>query len=418
MKKEITDLVLLIGTSPLPNYVVAKYFIDNYPGLKKIWLLHSDKTSSNSSTEVYAENIVKILKKNTKFTNDALFKIIALRNIENFKRLKTELRDKIKIADNADSVYHINITGGTKLMVLQCYDYFKENENIEKEFSYLSARTFDLVNDQDDIMQKDLRKKVTVSLDDLIALSDFRRCNKPADYDFSSANAIFDKLLENGKLNNFYNSENGWDRKNFRNKKDEWFQLSEFEKPESPINRTKPGDFLNIVSAMPEELRIYDKNGDFNKSGAKYLKDSLGYLDGKWLEEVVYNKISNAFKQLQVEKNWEINKKEWNSNNSFEIDIILINGYQMVGISCTTIGDKGGKALIKSKGFEILQRTRQIGGDEAKSVLVTKTSTAIKQVIEEELQIETGGSNNIIVIGADELKNNGSFLERISTLIK
>lgn len=43
MGKHFSDLVLLVRTNPLPNYVVAKYFIKSNPHLRNIWLVYSER---------------------------------------------------------------------------------------------------------------------------------------------------------------------------------------------------------------------------------------------------------------------------------------------------------------------------------------------------------------------------------------
>ena len=40
------DLVLLIGTNPLPNFVVAEYFLGKNKNIKKIWLVHSEENKN------------------------------------------------------------------------------------------------------------------------------------------------------------------------------------------------------------------------------------------------------------------------------------------------------------------------------------------------------------------------------------
>ena len=50
-------------------------------------------------------------------------------------------------------------------------------------------------------------------------------------------------------------------------------------------------------------------------------------------------------------------------------------------------------------------RTRQIGGDEAKSVLVTRLNEQPVKELQNELEIDTGGtSKNILVLGKDDFK--------------
>ncbi len=58
-----SNLVLLVGTNPLPNYVVAKYFCSNNKNLRRIWLLYSEKTAFEEGTKQYAEDIEAVLKK-------------------------------------------------------------------------------------------------------------------------------------------------------------------------------------------------------------------------------------------------------------------------------------------------------------------------------------------------------------------
>jgi len=50
-------LVLLMGTNPLPNYVVAKYFLSNYANLPNIWVLCSKET------RLPTERLEQVLKK-------------------------------------------------------------------------------------------------------------------------------------------------------------------------------------------------------------------------------------------------------------------------------------------------------------------------------------------------------------------
>ncbi|RMD58070.1 MAG: hypothetical protein D6828_03055, partial [Nitrospirae bacterium] len=88
-------------------------------------------------------------------------------------------------------------------------------------------------------------------------------------------------------------------------------------------------------------------------------------------------------------------------NQKFEIDVILIKGYQLVGVSCTTDSTKG---LCKSKGFEIFLRTRQIGGEEARAVLVTRLKSSVRDELQDELEVDTGGKENILILGEEDLK--------------
>lgn len=49
-------LILLIGTNPLPNYVVAEYFLKNNPDLKTVWLVYSEANRFSNSKKIYNAN--------------------------------------------------------------------------------------------------------------------------------------------------------------------------------------------------------------------------------------------------------------------------------------------------------------------------------------------------------------------------
>jgi hypothetical protein len=99
---------------------------------------------------------------------------------------------------------------------------------------------------------------------------------------------------------------------------------------------------------------------------------------------------------------WKIKKKSDDYDNEFQIDVVLVKGYQLIGISCTT-SDK--KALCKGKGFEIFMRTRQIAGEESRAILITRLKEAEKIKVQQELEVDTGGKKNILVLGAEDFKN-------------
>ncbi|MGC8651581.1 MAG: DUF1887 domain-containing protein, partial [Minisyncoccia bacterium] len=61
-------------------------------------------------------------------------------------------------------------------------------------------------------------------------------------------------------------------------------------------------------------------------------------------------------------------KAQKRNSPNFELDIFLINGYQLIGISLTTSTRQG---ECKLKGFEVIHRVKQIGGDESKAILIT-----------------------------------------------
>ena len=101
---------------------------------------------------------------------------------------------------------------------------------------------------------------------------------------------------------------------------------------------------------------------------------------------------------------------------------MLLFGYQFFGISCTNSQDR---ALCKSKGFEIMHRSKQIGGDESKAILITFLSNQkakdgneiTPEDLQKELETDTGGEGNILVLGSNDLRPN-ILAKKIEDFIK
>ncbi len=118
-----TDLVLLIGTNPLPNYVVAEYFLKNNQELKNIWFVHSEEVARQIGTMTQAEQLEGVLKERHSDNGKLNFPLpkIALSNVSNAKEVFYDTNEKlIKKLPRYSSV-HLNYTGGTKAMGTHVY---------------------------------------------------------------------------------------------------------------------------------------------------------------------------------------------------------------------------------------------------------------------------------------------------------
>lgn len=87
----------------------------------------------------------------------------------------------------------------------------------------------------------------------------------------------------------------------------------------------------------------------------------------------------------------------------FELDVVALLGYQLIAISCTL---ETGNAAIKKKGMEVILRARQLGGDEAQTIVLCKAHPDTAQRVEKELHNEVGsGSLPLQVWGQDKWGN-------------
>lgn len=424
------DLVLLVGTNPLPNFVVAEYFLNKNKNIEKIWLIHSEENKNyfQAGTLEFAENLEKIITdrwenkhKNLRFPLEK----ISLSDVSNASKITDNIDNMItKLKENKS--FHLNYTGGTKSMSTHSYwNLDRIGDDVEKSFSYLDGRNFRLVLDYPDKeIADDLREEVNIKFEELIELHGFERKNEDGTNLLANTLKIFTDLIESDRLDKFYEKNGGYDRKLFENNKGELAEKEgHLKNNKEKIDEFTPNEtFQNIINSMPEEYRMFDHNGNYkwglnNKEFEKTYYKTLSYIDGGWLEDYIAKILEDEFcdkKGITFNNNWEIKKPDWPDKAYFELDVIMVNGYQLTGISCTTAKKK---SLCKSKGFEIIHRTKQIGGDEAKAVLIAFMDEKTRDTIQKELLYDTGVTQgNICVLGINDLKKD-TLIKKIKKFI-
>ncbi len=415
---EFENLVLLVGTNPLQDYIVAYYFMEVNPCLKNIWLIHSERTRYQEGTGDYAANLKNLF--NEKFPGR--FEIITDGLQVKDVALGSSISDTItghviKKMKNGASV-HLDYTGGTKAMSTQSFATFHDNENrLKMSYSYLDPHRHQIVVNHEDIPEGDLRSIVKISFSELIALHGFERSNDDTSSRLSMFREALDAfylLISEKRISRFYDAkQGGYNRNVFFNRHNSILNPVEAEANFKEVYSKTPvnSEFAEIVKNMPVDRRIFDSAGNFNNRISKAnLKEAVkGFLDGQWLELYVFDMLSKKFaSRYEVLMDWEIRKPDWGSNK-FQLDVIVMNSYQLAGVSCTI---SGSKTLCKSKGFEILLRTQQIGGSQAKSVLVTGMDTQGEvDLLQSELLNNTGTrASSIKVVGMESWDR--TFLER------
>ncbi len=411
--KSFTDLILLIGTNPLPDYVVADFFLNHIKNdrnlLKRIWMIHSKKTEFQVGTCEQAKSIKRLLKGRH---TEVDFQMVELSDVSSAKTITNEIVHFLLKSDllSEKSKVHLNYTGGTKVMGTHVYRTIEQDRSLkiaEKSYSYLDGRQFRLVSDDDTIIADNLLDKVKISFNELISLHGYERKNKDSDHDYTDSIEVFIKLIDENRLCEYYDIENnGYDRSYFLStKKPETLAAKRGELDCTILSNYKPNTaVMEVIQAMEEKYRLFDANGEFdmeiicNKREWAPVKQAIKFLDGMWLEDYLHCVLTDHFTGYEVLKNWEIKR----SSYDFELDVILIKGYQLTGISCTT---STVKSECKKRGFEIIHRTKQIGGDEARAVLATRVKEDTRKKLQDELELDTGSASfNILVLGEDDLK--------------
>jgi len=444
---DFTDLVLLVGTNPLPNYVVAKYFFEN-ADLERIWLFYSERSRFYEGTGQYADDIEAVLAKEIMHDSSEIVKA-PLSNISQANVILDQVKKHLMKRENDIKKIHLNYTGGTKAMAVHTYRVLENKlearwgDNFSA--SYLDARDFNIKIDQyPEKLTGDLRKLIQLKWEDLFALHNNEIKSTKNNYfyniEMSRQELIMQSIAELAAkdiLLDFRSwvssaNQNNSQRENASDK-----EMGLFNNPKDSISDEEVENIINVrlqaftpennpelfdcLTAFPEADRFATKDGkwlynNFGISGKSNNSSLLTqFLTGKWLEAyvawVLNKKIDkHKIKGSDVVANYELKTKKGKGSHRYEVDILVTNGYQICGISCgTTLEYEKDKqkipAVIKTKGFEVILRSSQMGGDEARAVLVTLLEAQNAVNLENDLKASLGASGSrFLVLGIDDLK--------------
>ena len=385
-------LILLIGGNPLPNYVTAKYMLDEtrndteaLPVPDNFILLHSNITKD------YAQKI----KEKMKLTGYGTF--VNLGDDERSKeKISEAISDKLtKLKDECIiSSIHLNYTGGTKPMAVHAYNEIEKfckaqnNKSIKSIFTYLDPVQFKLVLDESEACypaepDKDLRNKVKLEIKDLFDihlmkyekegdLASFNRCE--LDIREFSKNIL--KSYPEPKWSDFFFTlKKNLDclKKKKKKKKSIYYPVRKindfcFDGIED-LNKNK--SFQGINADIPS-LKNFFKDNKFDLSLAepeKKFTELIKFISGIWLEDFIVDVIrslkkNNEIAYDKIDKSVHATYKK----RHLEVDIIVMKGYQMFLFSCTADDNTEN---VKSKAFEAVFRAEQLGGDHATAVTVS-----------------------------------------------
>lgn len=411
---DFTDLVLLIGTNPLPNYVVAKYLSDNCDSLSRIWMLHSKGNNSMEGTGYIASLLEEVLRRN--ISKEIIFNRQEIEYVGSDDSIKSAVNNLIKRINAKSGINKINLnyTGGTKAMSVHTYRIFEKTANLNVAFSYLDARDYQLKYDNKKHPSTgDLKEKVSINAWDLLNLhGDIRKgfetkrndekekareaelqkdplCGFLTDEKIIADRVSEDKvkklLQEYGKI---FENNDGLKKYNkyIDQKIDDYKKLlwkciysldnTEIEKFWKECN----ADLKAVLKVIPNSPVDWLPG---ENDSLKEISHKIHFMETKFLKGTLFELyVANCIREMAEEKReagwkatmeikvgWEIVKNTNNKANPYEVDIIFMNGYQVCVISCTV---SSGIDTAKKKALEVLHRAQQLGGEEARAILITQ----------------------------------------------
>ena len=372
------NLILLIGTNPLPNYVAAQILLK--PG-GHLYLVYTDET--NEITERLAAKLGLAMGINTtkihvdEAKSDNIF--------EQVQRCAEGLHD-----------VGLNYTGGTKMMAVHAYRAV-EQVCPKAVFSYLDARSLKMIIEKKRQLQQEIPVALYIELDiqTLLQLHGYTLKHD------SIQKAMYPDICKTlAKIGTKWRN---WCDNNLRS---------------GPGTSLKKKTELRAVSLDDVEEINWQGCCTLFELAIKWKKkedEVAKWLDGKWLEHYTLWALQQIASECQMHQAWmniEAIKKNDNKDRSFELDVVAMRGYQLFAISCTT-GYK--KSPLKSKLFEAYVRARQMGGDEARVGLVScapkDNPDSNPSSIQSEIEEAWDAQGKVRVFGAEHLPDLPTYLK-------
>lgn len=386
---QVDHLFLLVGENPLPNYVAAKtllreggkpylvysaYTSKAYERLKDILGLSEEEKVELWNNEANAFEIQKAIK-------------------DKVKQLKKDSPNKTR--------FGLNYTGGTKAMAVHAYQALLDPElklAEEARFSYLDPRSLFMMFDRKDNKPIGLlvpNEKLEIKGETLFSLHGLRWKGDPPISTAKCVDAAYQlrdlyiQIIENNEKHRYNPSNVDQTTKEWQ----EWCKVMTHNtweyKKDKKYSDWKDEDVLEKVeldlTTAPTEIKkilIPPLGATENKLSLKTAKDQGGFekihhvcewLNCGWLEHYVLSEVHKISRTSQIDgisasfNIVDVDQKSDEVWDKFQFDVAFRRGYQFFAISCTTSSIVD---VCKEKLFEAYIRARQLGGSEARVILV------------------------------------------------
>lgn len=161
-KHKVDHLFLLVGENPLPNYIAARMLLKEGG---TVYLVHSTDTAGKADC----------LKRRLKPVNVELISLGKSEADSSVIRAKIQTQVKKILRDHPNATFGLNYTGGTKAMSVHSYRGLFDASGVDNPvFSYLDARSLQMLIDRENNPPKPEPVNEKLSLEEIFDLHDLR----------------------------------------------------------------------------------------------------------------------------------------------------------------------------------------------------------------------------------------------------
>ena len=368
-------LVMLIGSSPMPNLISAFTRIKKNGKIFMIYTNETEKIAKQLKELIEEKAKEKSLNILVELSYGRIYEEYNLEKVsQSIKNILNKIALEYKNENLEDKSIELNFTGGTKIMASVSYREFKEIFNNEEKayLTYLDSEESEFViydiskNKTKKLPYSKENETIDLSIDDIITMHFEASGNELKNEQFkdikiSKVNEyIFETLIEN------------------YDKKEEFIKLMEEIYKFNLSNKKKASKIkenINIINEYMENSSFKIKNIDNYSSFVniyaeefKGLKEKDLYklivedINGKWLEKVLLKKLHKLKEEGYID-DVRISEERKGKDAIFEIDLIVLKNENLYCFSVTTV-DNYSEANMKL--HEVNYRAKSIGGDGVK----------------------------------------------------
>ncbi|MDE0426607.1 MAG: hypothetical protein OXN25_17295 [Candidatus Poribacteria bacterium] len=334
-----TLLMLTVGTNPLPVWVALHHLKAKLLPRIHVRLVHTKETQPERDRLLkYSHGVSTMDTVETVSGNPATVRNDITQNLLH------------NLPDNTTRI-HVHYTGGTKVMCVETVAAAESikallpSQNMDIETSYLDPRAdagATLIDRNGNVLISDTRKGVAPWLERIAELNGFELGPFPYAY--------WDELGNNRTRNC---------------PAPETFNEAQLAKGRATLNSGR---------YMTPELLEYGAYAAF--------QDALAAISRQCSDRNNYRLFHKVYVRRAEASDASV--------KPFELDVVAVLGYQIVVVSCTLAKEH---ARVKQKGMEAILRMRQLGGIEARAIVLCGASQEAQQLIQAELKEATGHSN-------------------------
>lgn len=377
-----TQLILLVGSNPLPNYLAACALRPSRVALMYTKETKQAKERLRCQLEHALGSAVTFENDTNTFVKDATCATI-IRRVVDYLTQSSENRNVV-----------LNYTGGTKVMAAHARMGFSLNGGRPEHASYLDEGG---ISRQPQLRFDDGRSKplssyqdVPLTLAALLALHGItHKPREPKQPEPTKDDAI--EILHNVLKDVSLATKLYYERRRLE-------KLSKPNKAEEDPFRASQNGLTLSQPEFPTKEQL-DKLGT-RKTKESWFKQWYKFIGGERFEEWLGDQIIGLELSSQPEITVGVNGYRGEKKAPLEVDVAVVRGHRSYFISCTT---DTGKTICKSKLFEIAVRSRQLGGDLARAALVCLAADETVEALRSDISELWGASHTTKVFGRSDV---------------